>query len=287
MAALIQRVALQALQTFTKTTTATAFQENLQQLRTMVHRLTDKDLNFDPGLVENVEYGRDGLSDSPERVAPVTYLQLFEDHAFTIGIFVLKRGARLPLHDHPGMFGVIKVIHGTAEVHSYTEVKDRSIPSVISQHVRSLSRKSSVRAVDRFDPVLITPKCHPCVLTPDVGNFHEILSSEGPMAFLDILAPPYDRESGSRECNYYKEFSLQSTFCPQSSDGSKSNGHAQSSTNNYYSDKLHMDEQGSEQRDCYLVQIPQPIDFWCDTAEYTGPEINPYGLITQGCCTHI
>lgn len=33
----------------------------------------------------------------------VTYLDIHDDPAMTIGIFQLPPGARMPLHDHPGM----------------------------------------------------------------------------------------------------------------------------------------------------------------------------------------
>ena len=43
----------------------------------------------------------------------MTYIDLFENSTASVGIFVLKRDAyTMPLHDHPSMYGFIKVIFG-------------------------------------------------------------------------------------------------------------------------------------------------------------------------------
>ena len=38
--------------------------------------------------------------------APVTFINIYEGDVFTLGIFIIRKGNSLPLHDHPGMFGV-------------------------------------------------------------------------------------------------------------------------------------------------------------------------------------
>ena len=41
--------------------------------------------------------------------APVTYIKIHEDQDVSIGIFVIKAGSRIPLHNHPNMHGLLKV----------------------------------------------------------------------------------------------------------------------------------------------------------------------------------
>lgn len=40
---------------------------------------------------------------------PVTYMHICETDVFSMGVFLLRTGASIPLHDHPGMNGMLKV----------------------------------------------------------------------------------------------------------------------------------------------------------------------------------
>lgn len=40
---------------------------------------------------------------------PVSYMHICETDVFSMGVFLLKSGASIPLHDHPGMNGMLKV----------------------------------------------------------------------------------------------------------------------------------------------------------------------------------
>lgn len=39
----------------------------------------------------------------------VSYMHICETEVFSMGVFLLKSGASIPLHDHPGMNGMLKV----------------------------------------------------------------------------------------------------------------------------------------------------------------------------------
>jgi PCO_ADO len=49
----------------------------------------------------------------------VTYLDIHDDPTMTIGIFQLPPGARMPLHDHPGMTVFSRLLYGTLHVRAY------------------------------------------------------------------------------------------------------------------------------------------------------------------------
>lgn len=55
--------------------------------------------------------------------APVTYIKIHEDQDVSIGIFVVKAGSQIPLHNHPKMHGMLKVLYGTVDVSIYSKVK--------------------------------------------------------------------------------------------------------------------------------------------------------------------
>lgn len=42
---------------------------------------------------------------------PVTYMHICETDVFSMGVFLLNAGASIPLHDHPGMNGMLKVLN--------------------------------------------------------------------------------------------------------------------------------------------------------------------------------
>ena len=48
-------------------------------------------------------------STAPSMTAPVTYIKIHEDQDVSIGIFLVKGGQKIPLHNHPKMHGLLKV----------------------------------------------------------------------------------------------------------------------------------------------------------------------------------
>uniref|UniRef100_UPI00358EC98D 2-aminoethanethiol dioxygenase isoform X1 n=1 Tax=Myxine glutinosa TaxID=7769 RepID=UPI00358EC98D len=118
---------------------------------------------------------------------PVTYMNIYDDEDFSLGVFLLKPNSTIPLHDHPGMYGFMKVLYGRLCVTSY----DPKEKCGTSQRATLAGRVE----LESFH--------QPCVLTPEKGNIHEVSAAFGPAAFLDILAPPYDDEAG-RPCHYYR-----------------------------------------------------------------------------------
>ena len=72
------------------------------------------------------------------RHAPVTYIGIYEDRDISVGIFIIRRGCRIPLHNHPGMYGILKVVHGCVDVSSYTKVSPDQVYSgrLNTEHVQ-------------------------------------------------------------------------------------------------------------------------------------------------------
>ncbi|KAG7387564.1 hypothetical protein PHYPSEUDO_013958 [Phytophthora pseudosyringae] len=139
----------------------------------------------------------------PERPRCVHYEHVYEDETFSIGIFILPPGVSIPLHDHPSMSVISRVLYGSLHVKSYDLVKDGAAPS---------GRKQMAHL--RVDEVLTAP--HTTELLPDFGNLHELVGGNDiGCAFLDIITPPYDANEG-RDCTYFRVVS--------SSDSQDNNG---------------------------------------------------------------
>ncbi|CAF93016.1 unnamed protein product, partial [Tetraodon nigroviridis] len=185
---------------------------------------------------------------------PVSYMHICETEGFSMGVFLLKSGASIPLHDHPGMNGMLKVLYGKVSVCSYDKLDDNlsvcPIPSQFEPPIAPFQTVSLRRTVFRSSAEY-TENSGPCLLTPAQDNLHQINAVEGPAAFLDILAPPYNADHG-RDCNYYRIL--------QTVEEGKT-------------DEQQGDEEEKE-KVTWMLEIPEPEDFWCGPEPYPGPAVS-------------
>lgn len=137
---------------------------------------------------ETPPLGRDGVlaavgSGFTRCKHPISYQHIFEDRNVSMGIFAMHAGAALPLHDHPGMHVMSRVLFGRMHVLSY-DWADRQ------QHTACLALDSEVEAGDTT------------VLGPDFGGNMHCLTAITDVAIFDVLAPSYDPKGG-RNCTYF------------------------------------------------------------------------------------
>ena len=252
MAASLQKVLKQALNTFSKKCDPGCFEERLNGLKESINNLSASDLTIDERLLSYV-------SSHANLPAPCAYMHLWENPALSMGVFMLKEGTSIPLHDHPGMFGLMKILHGTATIQTYTPLRDlkagnqRNIYPPQHRQQAPLAQpnvdKPNIQS-DGLLPVNVLKNplikvssgvgCEACLLTPDISNFHEIRAEHGTVAFFDILAPPYDHDTLTRVCQYYTEMPLPSM---------------------------------GRSDLCCLSPTEQPDTFWCDSVSYQGPKL--------------
>ncbi|KAK5851362.1 hypothetical protein PBY51_002164 [Eleginops maclovinus] len=188
---------------------------------------------------------------------PVTYMHICETEVFSMGVFLLRSGASIPLHDHPGMNGMLKVLYGKVSVRCFDKLEnnlsDGSAPPQLEPPLAMYQTSSLRRSVLR-SVVELSETSGPCLLTPLRDNLHQIDTVEGPAAFLDILAPPYNPDDG-RDCHYYK---VLQTVSQGGTEG-----------------KSNEEQQGKEkEEETWLLEIPQPDDFWCGGEAYPGPAVS-------------
>lgn len=253
MASLIQRIARQACLTFRGGSTgsegpAPGFPENLNQLKSLLTQVRAEDLNIAP---------RKALPQPqplPRNLPPVTYMHIYETEGFSLGVFLLKSGTCIPLHDHPGMHGMLKVLYGTVRISCMDKLDtgagprrpppDQQFEPPLQPVEREAVRPGVLRSRAEY-----TEASGPCVLTPHRDNLHQIDAVDGPAAFLDILAPPYDPEDG-RDCHYYR---VVEPIRPKEASGSACDF----------------------PREVWLLETPQADDFWCEGEPYPGPKVLP------------
>jgi hypothetical protein len=198
----------------------------------------------------------------------VRYVHLQEvPDQYSMGIFVFPPYAKIPLHDHPGMCVVSRILYGDLQRLSLDLPRDEDAapkkpnhgfppwmswshlwasahhhqPPHPQRHRRLAYRKK--RGPDR----LAAPDC--AVLYPREGNLHEFVAGPHGAAVLDVLVPPYDADR-HRDCTFYDIHD-----CDDPLD-SLINGGDRRST---------MTEHGQP---CWIVPTGQPEDFHCISGQY-------------------
>ena len=160
----------------------------------------------EPGVPGNAASGR---------APPITYLNVFECAAFSVGIFVLPARARLPLHNHPDMLVLSKLLFGSMHVRSYDWEEP---PPEGAPHYAAPAATGGRLARIRENGVITAP-VEPQVALPSEGNLHAITALT-PCAMLDVIAPPYNTRVAGRDCTYYRESPVEdSGATPGTADG--------------------------------------------------------------------
>ncbi|KAK9118721.1 hypothetical protein Scep_016814 [Stephania cephalantha] len=163
---------------------------------------------------------------------PITYMEIHECDSFT---------AIIPLHDHPGMTVMSKVLYGSMHVKAYDWVESACIRNINGYPVRLAKL-----AVDK---VLAAP-CGTSILYPRSGGNLHCFTSVTSCAVLDILAPSY-REAAGRKCTYYNDY-------PYSSFSKGTSSEIQD---------------GKEEDYAWLQEIDTPVDLYMRQGEYFGPAL--------------
>lgn len=273
MASLIQKIARQARTTFKALPPADAgsFQANLAKLSKLLEKIQAEDLNLGPRRNGGPPPPQLGAHQGP----PVTYMHICETDSFSMGVFLLQSGSCIPLHDHPGMHGLLKVLYGQVAIKCFDkeEVEEEEEEEVDENENEEAAAGSGadVQGVQFNPPLLqcqraalrrslrrssdvLSEASDPCLLTPVQGNMHQIEARDGPAAFLDILAPPYDPDEG-RDCHYFKMLQVSGNAGDDSPESPQ--------------------QQQQPSQPIWLLEVPQPADFWCGGEPYPGPKVSP------------
>jgi predicted metal-dependent enzyme (double-stranded beta helix superfamily) len=138
----------------------------------------------------------------------VRYIHLTEvKDQYSMGIFVFPPNAHIPLHDHPGMCVLSRVLYGTVRRLSL-DLQQQPQPQQSSSLAASLQQRLSSnnttinkqRAICRHVDHLVAPDT--TILYPLDGNLHEFHAGPHGAAVLDVLVPPYSVKD-DRDCTFY------------------------------------------------------------------------------------
>jgi len=164
----------------------------------------------------------DMLADMPP--AAILYTEIAAGDKYTMCIFALPAGAKLPLHDHPDMTVFSKVLWGKMQVSAYdrapvtSEEREGRPGATALENARGMPgqglmswMKKSAPSAPPLEPFPVIRRKEGEVWTSESGvqltlastcNIHEF-TALSPCCVVDILAPPYDNRAG-RRCSYYQ-----------------------------------------------------------------------------------
>lgn len=139
-----------------------------------------------------------------------------------MGVFIFPPLSKIPLHDHPGMCVLSRVLYGELQRKSLDLAREQPNhhredhqPQMETKGVSSwipwtrsgkrrrdsdIPEGSKLAYRNRVDN-LRAPDC--TILFPFEGNLHEFVAGPHGAAVLDVLLPPYDHQH-HRDCTFYE-----------------------------------------------------------------------------------
>ena len=118
---------------------------------------------------------------------------LYETHEVAVSAFMIPAGGCIPLHNHPNMTVLTKLLSGNLMVRSFSELEEAEPNnSILAALDDGVDKEGVLRRAT--EPAW--------ALTPRSGNFHELYAVSNSL-MLDVFLPPYDNAKG-RCCTYFK-----------------------------------------------------------------------------------
>ncbi|KAK9831320.1 hypothetical protein WJX81_002037 [Elliptochloris bilobata] len=163
-----------------------------------VRPVDDPPLEDEPGALQRSLFSRAFSFRSNgarrQRRLVIEYLHVHEDADLSLGVFCLPRGASLPLHNHPGMTVLSRVLYGDMHVRAFDWAEPAPGGDPWAPRRATLVADRVMHAGE--EPALLQASSG--------GNMHAFTAASS-CAVLDLLAPPYDTNDPDKDCTYYRE----------------------------------------------------------------------------------
>ena len=197
--------------------------------------------------------------------AAVRCQHVHSEPSFDVDIFIFPPNAYIPLHDHPHMAVLSRVLLGNVEVTAFDLIEPNSDELSAEQHpAPGIAEYAWARACGAAQHA----DAHSTLaLTATQGNLHAFRAGDSGCAIFDILTPPYSAAAG-RSCNYYREVP------PEAASRLMDANIPPVEPQHVLAEAV-----DSARRVCLLQRyIPTPEEFDCVSERYGGPPLHTANL---------
>lgn len=175
-------------------------EEALERVRALLDdiRPSDVGLEQEAYIARNwnnsihVTNGRRGRNGTNQYMPPIKYLHIHECESFSMGIFCMPPSSIIPLHNHPGMTVLSKLLYGKLHVESYDWVDVNDQSDQLEARPAKVVKDCEMSAPETT------------ILFPNRGGNIHAFRAITPCALFDVLSPPYLAGVG-RDCSYFRK----------------------------------------------------------------------------------
>lgn len=127
-----------------------------------------------------------------------------DEQNYRLVLFFIKKGTRMPLHDHPNMCVFFRLVYGKLnyfgydkldEKYKYNRFADDEYHEIIETKKTVLAKKTKPMTINEGQLLYVRP---------DVTNMHTFVAEED-SCFFDICLPNYTSVAHTRRITYFKE----------------------------------------------------------------------------------
>jgi hypothetical protein len=123
---------------------------------------------------------------------------------YRLVLFFIKKGTKMPLHDHPNMSVFFRLVFGSLKYQAFDKIDEKYKYNEFSEdeYAEILDKKTVIKA--KKSRVMNLKTDDLLFVRPSQNNMHEFVAQEN-SCFFDICLPNYSPVGNSRRLTFFNE----------------------------------------------------------------------------------